>query len=270
MRKMRHLSYGPLKTPVEVTCIRRSCRFIEVLFRHIKPMVRPGVNMKELLRICELAMARKKVRPSLELDAGFPYPVSFCLNDVAAHGMPADYVLRDNDLLTIDITVALEGWHGDGAWTYLSGKVDEEGRALVRAAWRCTMAGIRAAVAGGFVRDIGATIEEEASRVGCSVIPDFAGHGIGRAYHEEPLIYHHGIPGTGLKIVPGMVFTIEPIVTFGRPEVFKDGTGGFRMRDGSKTAQFEHTVAVFPHHTEILTLGRRQYGDDLLREDLFL
>jgi methionyl aminopeptidase len=176
------------------------------------------------------------------------------VNNVAAHGIPTNRALENGDILSLDITVSIDGWFGDVAWSFIVGTGSPDSRRLVRAAWKAMLSGVQTARAGNHLGDIGAAIQKAAKRFGCSVIEDYVGHGIGRAMHEDPMVPNFGAVDTGMRIVPGMVFTVEPMVNLGGREahVTEDGwtlvTG-----DGSLSAQFEQTIAVFRDYTEVLT-----------------
>jgi methionyl aminopeptidase len=243
-----------LKTSVEMQRIRRPSRVLEELFRDLRAKIVPGVTTKKLSAYCEQSILAKKALPALKGYRGFPAAICASVNHVAVHGIPNDTPLCAGDIITVDITISIDGWHSDSAWTYIVGETSEENRRLIKAAWKATIAGILAVKAGGRFGDIGAAIERTAKGFGYSILEDFAGHGIGRALHEDPIVVHTGTRGVGQPIVPGMVFTIEPILCLGKPEVrtLEDGWT-VTMRDGSPAAQFEHTIAVFRDRTEIMT-----------------
>jgi len=237
--------------------IRRPSRILEELFRDLGTKINPGVTTKKLDAYCERFIHARKAKAALKGYRGFPAAICASPGSVATHGIPTDTPLTAGDIITIDITIGVDGWHSDGAWTYIvSGVTDEEKSRLVKAAWKATHAGILAAKAGGRIGDIGAAIERAAKRYGCSVLEDFAGHGIGRMLHEDPIVVNTGTRGIGQPIVPGMVFTVEPILCLGEPKVttLKDGWTVV-TEDGRPTAQFEHTIAIFRDRTEILTLS---------------
>ncbi len=243
-----------LKTGIEVHRMRRPSRIVEELLRSVSPLMTPGVTTRQINAHCEDFIAGRKAESSLKGYRGFPASICASPNGVAVHGIPDDNPLRDGDIVTIDVTLNVDGWHGDGAWTYIVGKASPEKLHLLKAAWKSTLAGILAAKAGGRLGDVGAAIERAAKRQGCTVLEDFAGHGIGTSLHEDPIVANTGTRGTGQPIVPGMVFTVEPILCIGKPEtgVLEDGWTVV-TKDGSPTAQFEHTLAVFRDRTEILT-----------------
>lgn len=246
--------YVPLKTTLEVARQRKACKIAGNALKHLMDVIRPGITTRYIDEVCRSFIARMEARPSLHGYRNYPGNVCTSVNNVAAHGIPGDYELCEGDLITVDLTVELDGWHGDTAWTYAVGEIDNDSRRLLRAAWNTTMEAISAVRAGIRMGDIGSNIAQTAKRYGCSVLDSFVGHGIGHDMHEEPMVLNSGEPGTGVPIVPGMVFTIEPILCLGKPDVqvMEDGWT-IVTRDSSKCAQFEHTVAVFSNRIQILT-----------------
>lgn len=246
----------PLKTSIEVSRIRRTCRLIESLFLDLKGSLKPGITTQQLDALClEMLQAGGGV-PAMKGYKGYPAGICTSVNNVAAHGLPGDYELCRGDIVSVDISAQIQGWHGDAAWTYVIGEPTLDMRRLLKAAWQSTMAGIEAARAGLRLGDVGAAIHGAAERYGCSVLDKFVGHGIGVELHEEPMVLNFGTPGTGRPIVPGMVLTVEPIVCLGRPESHLLGDGwSIVTDDNSLSAQFEHTVAIFSEKTEILTFS---------------
>ena len=238
------------KTSVDVARIRRACRVAEKCLRYLAPCVRPGISTAELDNLAGRFLAENGAGSALRGYRGFPGYICTSVNNVAAHGIPSNRELETGDILSLDITANVEGWHGDAAWTFLVGAAGPDGRRLLRAAWQASLAGIRAAVAGGRMGDIGSAIQVAARKLGCSVIEDYVGHGIGRAMHEDPMIPNFGAPDTGLRIVPGMVFTV------GMSAVHVSSDGWTLVTtDSSLSAQFEQTVAIFRDYTEVLTFS---------------
>jgi methionyl aminopeptidase len=253
-----------LKTSVDVARIRRASRMAERCLRYLAPIVRAGISTLELDRLAGRFLEENDAVPALRGYRGFPGCICTSVNNVAAHGIPSNRELEPGDLLSIDITVSVNGWHGDAAWTYLVGEGTPDSRRLVRAAWTASLAGTRAAVAGNRIGDVGAAIQEAARRFGCTVIEDYVGHGIGRALHEDPMVLNFGTADTGLRIVPGMVFTVEPMLNLGRRDVHVSSDGWTLVTtDGSLSAQFEHTLAVFRDYTEVLTFSHGDLFDSL-------
>lgn len=250
-----------LKTSVDVARIRRACRVAERVIRALAPFVRPGFTTLELDRLAERFLREHGAASSLKGYRGFPASLCTSVNNVAAHGVPSGTPLEDGDVVTVDITVSIDGWHGDAAWTFIAGGRSASGggadaRRLVLGAWAASVAGVRAVAAGRSFGDVGAAIQEAARRHGCAVVEDYVGHGIGQGMHEDPQVPNFGQPGAGGRIVAGMVFTIEPMLTLGSPSLAVSPDGWtLATRDGSLAAQFEHTVAVFRDRVEVLTFS---------------
>ncbi len=243
-----------LKTSPEVARISKSCKIIESIFKDLGNFIVPGISTKEIEKFCIKSMSKKQAKSSAFGYKGFPSTICTSVNSVAVHGLPGDYKLKEGDIITVDIILNVDGWHGDGAYTYLIGNVNNDLRRLYKAAKESTSAGIKAARAGNRIGDIGYAISETASRWGCSIIDELAGHGIGLDVHEDPIILPIGELNMGLPIVPGMVFTIEPVLTLGSGKMATlDDTWSIVTADGQYTAQFEHTIAIFGKHTNVLT-----------------
>lgn len=214
-----------------------------------------GVKTAEIDRYCELFLADRRMRATHHGYRGFPASACISVNAVAAHGLPGAYRLQDGDVVTVDVGAGYAGWKADAAWTYAVGTPGPELRRLLRAAWNSCLAGVRACRPGRRVGDVGAAVQRTAAQYGCTVVAEFIGHGIGRAVHEPPAVPNVGRDGGGEEIVPGMVLNIEPVVSLGRPDVklLPDGWS-YATCDGSPTAQYEHTVAVFAARNRVLTL----------------
>ena len=246
----------PLKTSIDVARIRKTCRIVEECLRLLNEHVAAGARTADLEAAVDRHVRKRGAKSAVRGYKGFPKAICTSTNNVAAHGIPDDSRLEDGDVITVDVTLCLDGWHGDGAWTYTVGSTSADVKRLVKAAWRANIAGILAVHAGAHLGDVGAAINAAAERNGCKVIRDYVGHGIGEKLHEDPLVPNYGRPEHGMRIVPGMVFTIEPIVSLGGREV-KTMDDGWTVvtADGSLSAQFEHTLAVFRDHVEVLTLS---------------
>lgn len=228
----------------------------------LKEKVVPGRTTAEINDFCENFIIKNRAVPALKGYNSFPSASCISVNTVAAHGIPGAYVLSEGDIVSIDVAVEKNGWYGDGAWTFSTGGVDKDGIRLIKAAWQSSLSGVKNAKAGNRFGDLGAAIAGKASQFGCAVVRDLAGHGIGKHLHEEPKILHFGEPGTGSPIVAGMVFTVEPIISFGDIQLKVLGDGWSQVtKDNSRTAQFEHTVAVFGSRTEVLTMSQLRIED---------
>jgi methionyl aminopeptidase len=242
----------PLKTSDDVEGIRKSCRIASQVLGSVGAHVARGISARELNRIAAALMRQFGVEAGVA--QGFPGSICVSVNDVAAHGIPGREKLENGDVVTIDVAVLSDGWYGDVAASFGVGVLSSDNQLLLDTARRALYAAIGAARAGGRMGDIGAAVQEIADPTGCAVLPEFVGHGIGRRLHEEPAVPHTGRRGEGLPIVPGMVFTIEPALGLGGAALQREPDGwSIRTRDRSAAAQFEHTVAVFAGHTEVLT-----------------
>ncbi len=249
-----------LKTSIEVTRIAASCRIIESIFKELEQFIVSGISTIEISDFCNKSMNKKQANSSAFGYKGFPSTICTSVNTVAVHGLPGKCILKDGDIITVDIVLNINGWHGDGAYTYLIGSVKNDILRLYKAAKEATFSGIKAARAGRRIGDIGYAISTTAERWGCSVVEELAGHGIGLNVHEDPVILPVGESDTGLPIVPGMVFTIEPVLTLGSGKITTlDDGWSIVTADGKYTAQFEHTIAIFGKRTEVLTNTELSY-----------
>jgi methionyl aminopeptidase len=218
--------------------------------------VKPGVTTDELDAIAHEACIARGGYPSPLGYNGFPKSLCTSVNEVICHGIPDSTVLKDGDIVNLDVTIYLDGVHGDTNATFLVGEVDEESRKLVEVTRECLERGIAAVKPGARVRDIGKAIQQHAEGNGYGVVRAFVGHGIGRAFHSEPQVYHYDNPQARTELVPGMTFTIEPMITIGdwHHEMWDDGWTAV-TRDRSRTAQFEHTLVVTETGAEVLTVA---------------
>jgi methionyl aminopeptidase len=216
--------------------------------------VRPGITTDELDVIAHEECLKRGGYPSPLGYNGFPKSLCTSVNEVICHGIPDSTVLKDGDIVNLDVTIYLDGVHGDTNATFLVGEVDEESRKLVEVTRECLDLGIAAVKPGARVRDIGKAIQAHAETNGYGVVRAFVGHGIGRAFHSEPQVYHYDNPQARTELVPGMTFTIEPMITVGdwHHEMWDDGWTAVTV-DRSRTAQFEHTLVVTDTGVEILT-----------------
>ncbi|MCB9601029.1 MAG: type I methionyl aminopeptidase [Sandaracinus sp.] len=217
--------------------------------------VRPGMSTAELDRLVRLDTRRRGARPSQLGYHGFPGAVCTSRNDVACHGVPReDEHLESGDVVSIDVTSELDGFHGDTCATFFVGEPSPEARHVVDVALRCRAAGIAAVREGARVGDLGHAMHTLARAEGCDVVRVVGGHGIGRRMHEAPHVPFFGEPGTGTRLKAGMAITIEPIVVLGDPTLVEDEDGWtLRTADGRWAAQFEHSVLVTREGAEILT-----------------
>jgi len=218
--------------------------------------VRPGVTTDSLDRVVfEFAMDNGAVPAPLNY-RGFPKSICTSLNHVVCHGIPGDRVLKDGDILNIDITLIVDGWHGDSSRMYPVGEISRAAERLIAVTYESLMRGVAAVRPGGTTGDIGAAIQSYAEAERSSVVRDFCGHGLGQVFHDRPNILHYGKPGDGVTLKPGMLFTIEPMINLGKPHVkiLSDGWTAV-TRDRSLSAQFEHTVGVTEDGCEAFTVS---------------
>lgn len=244
--------------------MRAACKLAARTLREASKLVAPGVTTEEINTfVHEYTMDAGAVPAPLGYGAdpvrGIPpFPKSVCtsINDVICHGIPSrDEVLKEGDIVNIDVTSILDGFHGDTSRTFLVGEVSPETRQLVEVTQACMMKGIGTVRAGSRIRDIGAAIEDYAHGFGYGVVKEYVGHGIGRSFHEPPQIPHCRTRGPNPRIKAGMTFTVEPMINIGSPGTVLDRTDGWTVRtvDGSLSAQFEHTILVTDSGQEILT-----------------
>ena len=245
----------------ELEKMRKAGQLGAQLLDYLTPFVQPGVSTLELNDLAEDWTRQRgaKSAPLGYAGAVMPFPKSICtsVNEVICHGIPrAEQILRDGDIINIDVTPIVEGYHGDTSRTFLVGEVSPQVRRLVEVTEQCLWRGIEVVKPDARVGDIGAAIQEYAEAEGFSVVRDFVGHGVHRIFHDAPQIPHYGVRGKGKKLRPGMVFTIEPMINLGshEAEILADGWTALTV-DRSLSAQFEHTVAVTKTGVEVLTLS---------------
>jgi methionyl aminopeptidase len=218
------------------------------------PHVRPGVTTQEIDEIVYAEMVARGGVPATLGYRGFTGSCCTSINHVVCHGIPGERALRDGDIVNIDVTIVLDGWHGDTSRMFLVGDVPIKARRLVDVTYECMMLGIAAARPGNHLGDIGHAIQTHAEKHRYGVVRDFCGHGVGRVFHDAPEVVHAGRPGTGPELRPGMFFTIEPMINIGKAavKVLEDGWTAV-TRDRSLSAQFEHMVGITDEGCEIFT-----------------
>ncbi|MET0241620.1 MAG: type I methionyl aminopeptidase [Sphingobium sp.] len=245
------------KQPQEVALLAKSGRLLASVFELLDRTPLAGMSTLQIDAMVEHFIVHDlQARPASKGQYGYGYVLNSSVNDVVCHGVPsADIVLRDGDIVNLDITLEKNGFIADSSKTYLVGNVAAPARRLVQTTYEALWKGIGAVRPGARLGDIGWAIERHAKRHGYSVVREYCGHGIGREMHEEPQILHFGKPGTGLALREGMVFTIEPMLNRGRRSVRTEADGWTVVtQDGSLSAQFEHTVAVTASGVSVLTL----------------
>jgi methionyl aminopeptidase len=251
-----------IKTPDEIEKMRVAGRLAAEVLQVVAPYVKPGVSTAELDRICHDHIV--KVQNAIPANVGYKgFPATVCtsVNNVICHGIPSDAkILKEGDIVNIDVTVIKEGWHGDTSRMYIVGTPSVMAKRLVDVTREAMFRGIRTVKPGATLGDIGHAIQQYAEAERFSVVREYCGHGIGKIYHEDPQVLHYGRPGEGLVLKPGMTFTIEPMINEGQrhTKLLPDGWTVV-TKDRKLSAQWEHTVAVTETGVEILT---RLPGDD--------
>jgi methionyl aminopeptidase len=247
-----------IKSPKEIDSLRRACRIASETLLQTAELIKPGVTTDEINRFVHEDTLRRGARPAPLNYHGFPKSVCTSVNDVVCHGIPGSQRLKDGDIINVDVTSIYEGFHGDTSATFYVGQPSKEARHVTETARRSLEIGISVVRDGARLGDIGAAIQEYAESEGCSVVRAFVGHGIGRRFHEPPQVSHVGTRGSGLRLRAGMCFTIEPMINVGGYEVdILDDGWTVVTRDGSLSAQFEHTLVVTREGCEVLTARDR-------------
>jgi methionyl aminopeptidase len=244
-----------IKTPEEIAKMRVAGRLAAEVLDMIAPHVVAGVTTAELDDIChDYIVNHQHATPAPLNYKGFPKSICTSVNHQVCHGIPGEKRLKKGDIINIDVTVIKDGYHGDTSRMYFVGAPSIQARRLVQVTRECMLHGIAEVRPGARLGDIGHAIQTHAEGSGFSVVREYCGHGIGRVFHEDPQVLHYGRPGTGDELVPGMTFTIEPMINAGRPETkLLPDNWTVVTRDHSLSAQWEHTVLVTENGHEILT-----------------
>ncbi|OLP44704.1 type I methionyl aminopeptidase [Rhizobium oryziradicis] len=236
--------------------MRKACNVTARCLDALAPMVKPGVTTNEIDRfVFEFGMDNHALPATLNY-RGYRHSVCTSINHVVCHGIPDDKPLREGDIVNIDVTYVVDGWHGDSSRMYPVGEIKRAAERLLEVTHECLMRGIAAVRPGARTGAIGAAIQSYAEAQRCSVVRDFCGHGVGQLFHDVPNILHYGEVDEGPEIREGMIFTIEPMINLGKPhvKVLADGWTAV-TRDRSLTAQYEHAVGVTATGCEIFTLS---------------
>ena len=220
-------------------------------------IVKPGVSTNDIDKLCFEFINDHGAYSAPLFYRGFPKSCCTSVNHVVCHGIPSDKILKEGDILNVDVTALKDGWHGDTSKTFEIGEVSVKAKKLVKTTYEAMMKAISVVKENTFLGDIGSAIQNYVEAEGFSVVQDFCGHGIGKSFHEEPNILHYGKKGTGKKLKAGMIFTIEPMINIGNYEtkILNDGWTAV-TKDKSLSAQFEHTIGVTKDGCEIFTLSK--------------
>lgn len=245
-----------LKSPEEIDEMAEAGRLSAKVLREVGARVKPGVSTLELDRIAEMLIRMEGGIPAFKGYGGFPGTICASVNDQIVHGIPSEQViLQEGDILSVDTGAIVKGWVGDNAWTFPVGKISDEKKHLLETTEKCMWAGIDAARPGNHLGDIGHAIQEVAEKEGYGVVREYVGHGVGRNMHEDPNVPNYGRKHHGIKLVPGMVIAIEPMINMGtyKTKLMSDGWL-VCTRDGKPSAHFEKTIAIIEDGPRLLTV----------------
>jgi methionyl aminopeptidase len=247
-----------IKTEREIELMREVGKLAADTLCAVAEMIRPGITTDAINEFVHADTLRKGARPAPLNYKGFPKSVCTSINEVVCHGIPGNRVLKDGDIINVDVTHLYRGFHGDTSATFYVGKPSAIAKRVTEVARRCLDLGIAEVRPGARLGDIAGAITEFAEGQGCSVVQDFVGHGIGRIFHDEPKVSHYGVRGKGARLKAGMTFTIEPMINEGTWKVvtLEDQWTAVTV-DGKLSAQFEHTVLVTAEGAEVLTARER-------------
>ncbi len=253
----------------EYAGMRKAGSLAAQILDELKEIIKPGISTKEINDFCERIIKENNATaapknykiPSIKK----PFPESVCtsVNHVVCHGIPSEKkILQNADIVNVDITVILDGWHGDCSRMYTPGRINKRIELLLKTTYECLLLGIKNAKPGKHLGDIGYAIQKHAESKNFSVVRDFCGHGIGKKFHTPPSVLHYGNPDEGIELRPGMFFTIEPMINIGDWRIKnlkeKDGSNAWPAvtKDRSLSAQFEHTIGITENGNEIFTLSQ--------------
>ena len=250
-----------IKSKREIELLKVAGNIVYQTHQYLKPYIKAGITTKELDRLAEEFIRRKDATPSFKGYEGFPATLCTSINSQVVHGIPDDTKLKDGDIISVDIGACYKGYHGDSAWTYTVGKVDEKIKRLLADTEKSLFVGLNEIKPGAHIGDIGAAIEEYATSHKLGVVRELCGHGVGTSVHEAPDVPNFGIRGKGPVLKEGMVIAVEPMLTLGSPEIYiYDNDWTIDTIDESPSAHFEHTVVVTKDGYQILTTGDEENG----------
>ncbi|MDH5435447.1 MAG: type I methionyl aminopeptidase [Gammaproteobacteria bacterium] len=251
-----------IKSAEEIEKMRVAGRLAGEVLRMIRPHVKAGISTEELDHLCHDYIVNEQDAIPAPLNYhGFPKSICTSVNHQVCHGIPSDKKLKNGDIINVDITVIKDGYHGDTSKMFMIGEPSIQAKRITTISYECMCKGIEMVKPGAHLGDIGYVIQQYAEKNNCSVVREYCGHGIGLAFHEEPQVLHYGKKGTGLELVPGMIFTIEPMINIGKREVkLMPDKWTVITKDRSLSAQWEHTILVTETGHEVLT---QLAGEDL-------
>ena len=248
----------PIHSQEDFKCMRDAGLLASKVLDCLYELIIPGISTEDINSFCHKMILENDAIPAPLNYKGFPKSICTSVNNVVCHGIPNNNkILQNGDIINVDVTVILEGWHGDSSRMYVAGKIDKKIEHFLKTTYECLLIGIEEAKPGNFLGDIGYKIQKYAESKNYSVVKDFCGHGIGREFHTPPSVLHFGELGEGTLLKPGMFFTIEPMINFGdwKVKILKDGWTAVTL-DKSLSAQFEHTIGINESGNEIFTLSQ--------------
>jgi len=240
--------------------MRKAGKLASEILDYIGDFVKPGITTNKLNDLCHNKIIENGAIPAPLNYRGFPKSICTSINHVVCHGIPSEKILQNGDIINIDVTVIVDGWHGDSSRMYYAGEPSIKAKRLCEATFEAMMLGIQQVKPGNSLGDIGFVIQSYVEKLGFSVVRDYCGHGIGKVFHAEPNVVHYGKKGSGLILEEGMFFTIEPMINAGKYETIlsKHDDWTVSTRDKSLSAQFEHTVGVTKNGYEIFTISKNE------------
>jgi methionyl aminopeptidase len=242
------------KTETEILKIQQSSLIVSKTLAEVGKAIEPGISTAELDKIAESYIISCGAKPAFKGYRGFPSTLCVSVNAQVVHGFPGIYKLKEGDIVSVDCGAVKDGFYGDSAYTFAVGKISEEAKQLLRVTKEALKLGVEAAVEGGRLGDISASVQQHAEKHKYGVVRELVGHGIGRSLHEGPDVPNYGKRGNGMKLMRGLVIAIEPMINMGKKEVIQEEDGWtITTKDGMPSAHFEHTIAIAKGKPEILT-----------------
>ena len=243
-----------IKSKREIELLKIAGNIVYQTHQYLKPFIKEGITTKELDKLAEDFIRSKNATPSFKGYEGFPSTLCTSINSEVVHGFPSDRKLKNGDIISIDIGACYKGYHGDSAWTYTVGEVDEKTKQLLKDTEKALFVGLAQVKPGNRIGDIGYAIEQYAHKHNLGVVEELCGHGVGTSVHEDPEVPNYGTPNTGPRLKEGMVIAVEPMLTLGSPRIFvHDNDWTIDTQDGSLSAHFEHTVLATDDGPLIIT-----------------
>ncbi len=244
-----------LKSKADIEVMREACKIVGETLNFIGEMIKPGITTKEISDAAEKFILSHGGKPSFKNYRGFPAAACVSVNDVVVHGIPNNLKLREGDIVSVDIGVLKNGFHGDAARTFAVGDISDEAKKLIEVTRECFFKGIEKAVPGNRIGDVSSAIQKHAEGHGYGVVRSLVGHGIGENLHEDPDVPNFGTQGKGLRLRSGMTLAIEPMINFGTYKVYQEDDGWtIRTADNKLSAHYENTIAILDSGVEVLTL----------------